>query len=149
MWFQLILIAGLIEAAFPAYWVVMLCLLLPVIFMFREPGSKRPRSQAPDNDSPPSAVSDSEERSKADELLSVIFGVATAGMFPFSLGLGAWEALIWLAARLSHGSVVGFRPDTISSFTVGGVAVIISLVAWASWAVWTGHSRKSPPQIQS
>jgi hypothetical protein len=145
MWFLLVLISGLIAGAFPAYWVVMLCFMPSFVFIFREPRSKRPRGQAPDNASPASAASDSEERSKIDKLVWAVIGVVAACMWPFALGLSAWEALTWLAAHLSGGIVGGFRPNTISSYTVGGVTVIIWLAAWAVWAIWTGSASKTAP----
>jgi hypothetical protein len=146
MTFLLALLAGIIEGSFPPYWLFMLCFITPSVFMFLEPGPKPTRSKVRDDASP---TSDSEERSKVDQLLLKAFALGTLIFWPFALGFSAWKALTWLTAHLLNGSVAGFRPDSISSYTIGGVTTIFSLVVLAIWAIWASHRRKQSPQTQA
>jgi hypothetical protein len=123
-WLLLLLIAGLIAGGVPSFWVWMLCLVPCAAFVAFERTDVSP---------PSSDVNEPEQTSEVGGLVSVVIGFATGAVLPFSLGLSAWEGLVWLTAHLSHGSFAGFRPDSISSFAAGAVAVI-------GWFVWLAIS---------
>jgi hypothetical protein len=137
VWFFLWLIAGVIVGGPPSFWVFMLCLLTAVGLFALKPRPSPSRGQGP-TDMPPSADgSESEPTSRVYRLVSVLTGLAVGLMIPFSLFASAWESFVWVTAHLSHGSLAGFRPDSISSYAVGAVAVIVEIVWLTARVIWT------------
>jgi hypothetical protein len=130
----LIIVVGLAMGRVPPFPVFFALLTGPaLIITILEPREPRQAGQQKDLESRTSAV---------EGLLSLVIAIALAAALPFSIGLSLWEGVVWVTARLLGGSVFGFRPDTISSYLVGGVATLLFLVGLAFHTLSGGADRR-------
>jgi hypothetical protein len=147
VWLQLMVAIGIWRSsATPSYWQVMLCFVPGFIFMVTDlsfsdgsAGEKRAELRGP-----PEETTESDETFVGSLVSTAIF-LGLVACMPFGLGVAGWSTLVWLSDHLFHGNLAGFRPASISSLAVGGMAVLVSALVWViSKFVRKQHSAVPP-----
>lgn len=141
-WLLLLIVTGLAIERYPPFWVFAVLFLPTMVFTILEP---RERRDARDRKDTSTRVSDAEvgspQTTSVEGLVSLVLAIGIAAAMPFSLGLSLWKVFVWLTARLSGGTIAGFRPANVSSMVVGGVVALLFLLGWAASYLWSSRRR--------
>ena len=130
MFLQVVIGLVLLFEQFPPFWIFLPIVIGVVAAHFIALSFADPYQM----DDVAQSVPSNEPRSNVDHVWSLVKFFVTLHFVNFSLGLGGWEAFVWLVDTLFGGSILAFRPDAVPSLLVGILFVVIGPPAFWAWS---------------